>query len=293
MRYENRFAIVKGEGFLEGDVPRLYKTFEDAQRVCDSLNDSECWVDEVHDVMVTEESEKIRGVLDALRSAKKMLDGDATPAESVLREGLETVIKMAELVVTDLETSEKRGVERMAVTGPQLTEFCTRVAAGIPKFEGLVVWADFSKEHHESIRWSRSPSSLRISVPRTFKDAKPKAVEDFVGIALHRAAGMDASASKESLSLIQKSCTKDANRDAWMASRGFDADHIDWGLTDAARMAADDPVWAERLVVVMPDGIGNVQNSLLYLTIFADNDDDVIRGLAELRMRTDVFTGVA
>lgn len=181
----------------------------------------------------------------------------------------------------------------MAVTGAQLNEICTRAASQIPKFEGLVVWADFSKEQYESIRWGRTPLSLRISVPRTFKDAKPKAVEDFVSIALHKAAGMDASASKESLSLIQKSCTKDANRDAWMASRGFGADCIDWGLTDAARMAADDPVWAERLIVLMPDGVEDARNSLLYLTIFAENDEQVIRGLAELSIRTDAMTGVA
>ena len=181
----------------------------------------------------------------------------------------------------------------MTVTGAQLNEICKRAASQIPKFEGLVVWADFSKEQYESIRWGMTPLSLRISVPRAFKDAKPKAVEDFVSIALHKAAGMDAGASKESLSLIQKSCTKDANRDAWMASRGFDADCIDWGLTDAARMAADDPVWAERLIVVMPDTVENPQNSLLYLTIFAENDEQVIKGLAELSIRTDAMTGVA
>lgn len=294
MRYENRYAIVGKDGFLDGEVPTLYKTFEDAQRVCDSLGDSDCFVDVVYDVMVTDESERMRNVLDALRTAKRTLDGDVTPNEEIVRTAIETTLKMVELVLTNLETASKtEGVERMTVSGAQLNEICTRVAAGIPKFKGLVVRAAFSKWQYESIRWVRASAILNISVPRTFKDARPKAVEDFVSIALHKAAGMDASVSKESLSLIQKSCTKDANRNAWMASRRFDADCIDWGLTDAARMAADNPVWAERLIVVMPDTVREPRNSLLYLTIFAENDEQVIRGLAELSIRTDAMTGVA
>ena len=293
MRYENRYAIVGKDGFLDGEVPTLYKTFEDAQRVCDSLDDSECFVDVVYDVMVTDESERMREVLDALRTAKKMLDGDVTPNEEIVRTAIETTLKMVELVLTNLETASKTGgVERMAtVTQSQLKEICERAAAKVPRFNGLIVWAGFDKDQLQSIRWWRTTMSLHILVPRAIKDAGAKAVEEYVDVAFSKAQGEDAHPSRDALRQIEKSCTKDANREIWMASMGFDADCIDWDLTDAARMAADDPVWAERLIVVMPDTVKDPQNSLLYLTIFAEDDEQVIKGLAELSIGTDILTG--
>ena len=109
MRYEDRYAIVGKDGFLGGEVPTLYKTFEDAQRVCDSLNDSDCFVDIIYDVQISEESERMREVLDSLRTAKRTLDGDVTPNEEIVRTAIETTLKMVELVLTNLETGVKRG----------------------------------------------------------------------------------------------------------------------------------------------------------------------------------------
>lgn len=178
-----------------------------------------------------------------------------------------------------------------AVTQNQLKEICERAVAGVSRFQGLVVSADFDKDLFDSIRWIRYPSSLRVLVPRALKDAGAKTIEEYIDVAFSKANGEDAHLSREMLRQVQRSYTKDRNRDAWMASMEFDADCIDWGLTDAARMAADDPVWAERLIVVMPDTVREPRNNLLFLTIFAEDDEQVIKGLAELSIRTDILTG--